>query len=57
MATDKDSPESPDPAPRRSPWYLLGLGAQLGLWVLVLLSFVLAYAANTTLTDFRYVGF
>jgi hypothetical protein len=44
---------------RRLPsgWYLLGVAAQVILWVLVFLGIAVAIGVGHHLTEFRYVGF
>ncbi len=44
---------------RRVPsgWYLLGLSAQVLLWMLVFLGIAVAIGVGHHLTEFRYVGF
>ena len=38
-------------------WYVLGFGAQVLFWCLVLLGLAVAIGTGGHLTEFRYVGF
>jgi hypothetical protein len=38
-------------------WYWLGVVAQVGLWVLIYLGFLVAWVAKIKVVPFRYLGF